>query len=151
MLLLFSGLPSCIPNPMSFFSSLGIESRSTNGHLPISDIRLLATAFHFALTMNYHPPLSSLTADILDLIIWRIIFVSLKQPCNSECYVNASLVHPELNRDLVTKSYQIHIRDAAKFIVKNYILITLLKYKDSSKTFPDFFKDWFPYFLCSLY
>lgn len=85
-LLLFSELPSCISNSTSFFSSPGIESRVrivSNGHLPISDIRLPATAFHFALTINYRPPISSLSANIPDLIISGVIFVLFKQPCGA--------------------------------------------------------------------
>jgi len=50
----------------------------SNGHLPISDIRLPATAFHFALTINYRP-LSSSLANIPDLIISGVIFVSFKR------------------------------------------------------------------------
>jgi len=55
-----------------------VASDVSNGHLPISDIRLPATAFHFALTINYRP-LSSLLANIPDLIISGVIFVSFKQ------------------------------------------------------------------------
>lgn len=45
-----------MPSPLSP-RFLGNRRGVSNGHLPISNIRLPATAFHFALIVNYHPPL----------------------------------------------------------------------------------------------
>lgn len=133
--LLFSELPSCIPNPMSFSSGAsGSKSRSTcrmvTYRYPIFDYR--ATTSHFALTINYRPPLSSLLPDIPDLIISQVIFVSFRQRRgNSERYVNTSPVHP-LNCDLATKTSIEHRTRCWEIrCSENYILIAvLLKYNE---------------------
>jgi len=103
ILFLFSELPSCIPNPMSLFSSLTGSSRVRRVEWSPTDIRYSITGHRISLRINYKLLLVSVlfvnVANILDLIIPAVIFVSFKQPySNSVRYANASPIQP-LNCD----------------------------------------------------